>query len=132
MRSASVAALVEKAKDGSGEAWDELVARFGGMIAATGRRYRLTAADVAELQQTTWLRLVEVLHCIEHPEAVGRWLAATARRESLQLLERASGPAPRSTTCWPTRPAATWESHCTLALVPLGTQEGKVKERVMK
>ena len=44
---------------------------FGGMIAATGRRYRLTAADVAELQQTTWLRLVENLHRIEQPERVG-------------------------------------------------------------
>jgi len=60
------------------------------MIAATGRRYRLTAADVAELQQTTWLRLVENLHRIEQPERVGGWLATTARRESLQLLRRAS------------------------------------------
>ena len=59
------------------------------MIAATGRRYRLTAADVAELQQTTWLRLVENLHRIEQPERVGGWLATTARRESLQLLKRA-------------------------------------------
>ena len=71
------------------------MSRFGGMIAATGRRYRLTAADVAELQQTTWLRLVENLHRIEQPERVGGWLATTARRESLQLLKRASkyGPA---------------------------------------
>jgi RNA polymerase sigma factor (sigma-70 family) len=60
------------------------------MIAATGRRYRLVPADIAELQQTTWLRLVENLHKIEQPERVGGWLATTARRESLQLLRRAS------------------------------------------
>ena len=90
LRSASVAALVQKARDGHAGAWEELVARFGGMIAATGRRYRLTPADVAELQQTTWLRLVENLHRIEQPERVGGWLATTARRESLQLLRRAS------------------------------------------
>ena len=65
------------------------MARFGGMIAATGRRYRLTPSDVSELQQTTWLRLVENLHRIEQPERVGGWLATTARRESLQLLRRA-------------------------------------------
>ena len=66
------------------------MARFSGMIAATGRRYRLSPADVSELQQTTWLRLVENLHRIEQPERVGGWLATTARRESLALLRRAS------------------------------------------
>jgi len=86
----SVAALVEKVRDGDAGAWEELVARFGGMIAATGRRYRLTPSDVAELQQTTWLRLVENLHRIEQPERIGGWLATTARRESLQLLRRAA------------------------------------------
>ena len=90
LRSATVAILVEKARDGDGGAWEELVGRFGGMIAATGRRYRLTPSDVAELQQTTWLRLVENLHRIEQPERVGGWLATTARRESLQLLRRAA------------------------------------------
>jgi RNA polymerase sigma factor (sigma-70 family) len=95
LESASVVALVQKAREADPDAWKELVSRFGGMIAATGRRYRLTAADVAELQQTTWLRLVENLHRIEQPERVGGWLATTARRESLQLLKRASkyGPA---------------------------------------
>ena len=90
LESASVVALVQKAKEADPDVWKELVSRFGGMIAATGRRYRLTAADVAELQQTTWLRLVENLHRIEQPERVGGWLATTARRESLQLLKRAS------------------------------------------
>ncbi len=90
MRSQSVAVLVQLAGEGCPKAWQELVSRFGGMIAATGRRYRLTPADVAELQQTTWLRLVENLHKIEQPERVGGWLATTARRESLQLLRRAS------------------------------------------
>ncbi len=82
--------MVEEAKDGNPHAWGELVARFGVMIAATGRRYRLTPADVAELQQTTWLRLIENIHRIEQPERVGGWLATTARRESLQLLRRAA------------------------------------------
>ena len=89
LRSVTVATLVEKARQSDAGAWEELVARFGGMIAATGRRYRLTPSDVSELQQTTWLRLVENLHRIEQPERVGGWLATTARRESLQLLRRA-------------------------------------------
>jgi RNA polymerase sigma factor (sigma-70 family) len=87
---ASVATLVEKAGEGCSKAWRELVARFDGMIVATGRRYRLSPADIGELQQTTWLRLVENIYKIEHPERVGGWLATTARRECLQLLKRSS------------------------------------------
>jgi len=90
LQSASIPAVVEQAREGNPQAWGELVARFGVMIAATGRRYRLTPADVAELQQTTWLRLVENIHRVEQPDRVGGWLATTARRESLQLLRRAS------------------------------------------
>jgi len=88
--SAGVAELVGRAGAGEQTAWAELVSRFGGMIAATGRRYRLTSADIAELQQTTWLRLVENMHRIEQPERVGGWLATTARRESLQILRRSA------------------------------------------
>ena len=81
---------MQQAREGNAAAWEELVARFGGMIAATGRRYRLSPSDLAELQQTTWLRLVENLHRIDQPERVGGWLATTARRESLQLLKKAA------------------------------------------
>ncbi len=87
---ASVATLVEKAGQGCPRAWRELVSRFDGMIVATGRRYRLSSADIGELQQTTWLRLVENIYRIEHPERVGGWLATTARRECLQLLKRSA------------------------------------------
>jgi len=87
---ASVPDLVSAALNGEEPAWRELVARFGGMIASVGHRYGLSAADVGELQQTTWLRLVENLHRIEQPERVGGWLATTARRESLQMLRRAA------------------------------------------
>ncbi|MGH9106466.1 MAG: RNA polymerase sigma factor [Acidimicrobiales bacterium] len=105
--SGPVAYLVKKAGEGDPGAWQELVARFGAVIAATGRRYRLRPADLAELQQTTWLRLVENLHRIEQPERVGAWLAATARRESLALLRRSGTPRtarPPTATSAPGRP----------------------------
>lgn len=86
---ASVAGLVAGAADGQQWAWQELVARFGGLIASVGWRYGLSPADVNELQQTTWLRLVENIDRIRQPERVGGWLATTARRESLQILRRA-------------------------------------------
>jgi RNA polymerase sigma factor (sigma-70 family) len=85
---ASLAALVRSAADGEQRAWQELVSRFGGLIASVGWRYGLGMADVNELQQTTWLRLVESIDRIRQPERVGGWLVTTARRESLQILRR--------------------------------------------
>jgi RNA polymerase sigma factor (sigma-70 family) len=86
----SVATLVLAAGDGNQEAWAELVRRFEGMIASVGRRYGLSQADIGELQQTTWLRLVENIHRLKQPERVGGWLATTASRQSLQLAKRSS------------------------------------------
>ncbi len=65
LRQASVAEVAQRAFEGDARAWEELVSRFGGMIAATGRRYRLSPSDVAELQHTTWLKLVENFGRIE-------------------------------------------------------------------
>lgn len=84
-----MATLAAAASTGQEWAWEELVARFSGLIASVGWRYGLSTADVNELQQTTWLRLVENIDRIRQPERVGGWLATTARRESLQILRRA-------------------------------------------
>lgn len=73
---------------GDRAASEELVRRFGSLVAAVARRCRLSEADVAEVCQTTWLRLVENLDRIEQPERIGAWLATTARRESLRIATR--------------------------------------------
>jgi RNA polymerase sigma factor (sigma-70 family) len=86
---ASVAALVTSAAEGNKSAWEQLVTRFGGLIESVGWRHGLSAADRNELQQTTWLRLVENIERIRQPERIGGWLATTARRESLQIIRRA-------------------------------------------
>jgi RNA polymerase sigma factor (sigma-70 family) len=77
---------VRAAASGDGKAWDDLTRQFGGMIMAVARSCRLADADVWEVHQTTWLRLVENIGRIEQPERIGAWLATTARRESLRLV----------------------------------------------
>lgn len=93
----SVGAVAVQASIGDERAWEELVRRFDGMIGATGRRHRLLPADVAELRQTVWLRLLEHLGRVEQPQRVGGWLATTAHRESLHILAGASRCAPGGT-----------------------------------
>jgi RNA polymerase sigma factor (sigma-70 family) len=82
--------IVADAVGGSQDAWNALLARFGPMVQAIARSCRLSAADVAEVHQTTWLRLVENIHRIEQPERIGAWLATTARRESLSVTRSRS------------------------------------------
>ena len=85
--------VVAQARAGASAAWEALIERFGGLVAAVARRCRLCDADVAEVSQTTWLRLVENIDRIEQPERLGAWLATTSRRESLRIATR-QGPVP--------------------------------------
>jgi RNA polymerase sigma factor (sigma-70 family) len=84
---ARVAALVAGAAAGSQDAWDGLVARYNRLVWAVARSFRLSEPDAADVVQTTWLRLVEHLDAVEHPERVGSWLGATARQEALRLAK---------------------------------------------
>jgi RNA polymerase sigma factor (sigma-70 family) len=81
-----LAVIVIAAAEGDQRAWEHLSRRFGNMVLAIARSCRLGDADVGEVFQTTWLRLVENIGRIEQPERIGAWLATTARRESLRLV----------------------------------------------
>jgi RNA polymerase sigma factor (sigma-70 family) len=84
----AAADLVRAAGAGDRAAWDELVARYSGLVWAVTRGHRLQDDDAGDVFQTTWLRLVEQLGRIREPERVGAWLATTARRECLRVLRR--------------------------------------------
>ena len=94
VREPTVADLARGAIAGDAAAWNELVERFAGLVWAIARRHRLSAADAADVSQTTWLRLVEHLERIEQPERIGAWLATTARHESLRVLRLAERQIP--------------------------------------
>lgn len=82
----ALADVVTSAAQGDQEAWEHLSKRFGQMILAIARNHRLGDADIGEVFQTTWLRLVENIARIEQPDRIGAWLATTARRESLRII----------------------------------------------
>lgn len=90
MEMAAVSDLVTRAREGDQRAWDDLVARYLGMVHAICRGHRLGADDAADVNQVVWLRLVEHLARIRTPDAVGGWIAATTRNECLRVL-RVSG-----------------------------------------
>ena len=86
MDAGAVADLVTRSREGDERAWADLVQRYLGMVHAICRGYRLSGADAADVNQVVWLRLVEHLRRIRTPDAVGGWIAATARNECLRVL----------------------------------------------
>src|SRR4051794_14089782 len=53
----SVASLLERADQGDQSAWGQLVDRYDPLVRSVAGSFRLQAADVHDVAQTTWLRL---------------------------------------------------------------------------
>jgi len=85
---AAPGALVRRAATGDQAAWAPLVERYQSLVWSIARSYRLSGDDASDVVQTTWLRLVEHLDRIRDPDAVGSWLATTARNECLAHIRR--------------------------------------------
>lgn len=85
----SVADLLVGVCGGDQAAWEEILRRYGQLVSATVRSFRLQDADALDAVQTTWLRLAEHAHQIRDPERLGGWLVTTARRACLHTLRQA-------------------------------------------
>jgi RNA polymerase sigma factor (sigma-70 family) len=78
--------VVRLAGEGDQRAWERLVELYGRLVWALTGEFRLEESDAADVVQTTWMRLLEHVDRLDHPERVGSWLAATARNECLRSL----------------------------------------------
>ena len=65
-----------------------VVARHDRRLRRVARGYGLSAWDVDDVLQSTWLQYLEHGHALREPSALGAWLETTARRLSLRLLQR--------------------------------------------
>jgi RNA polymerase sigma factor (sigma-70 family) len=77
--------LVLGAARGDQEAWERIVLRYQPLVRSVARRFRLSAADVDDVSQTVWLKLVECLDQLREPRALPGWLAVTTARASLAV-----------------------------------------------
>lgn len=80
----TAADLLYRAAAGDRWAWERLVEKYGRLIWAMTRDFKLPESDAADVVQATWLRLLEHIDRIEHPDRIGSWLATTARHECLR------------------------------------------------
>lgn len=73
--------VVGKVKEGDHAAWRSLVGEHLHLVVAICRSYGLACEAASQVNQMVWLRLAEHLPRIRTPDAVGGWIAATARAE---------------------------------------------------
>lgn len=83
---AAAAHMVQRAAQGDQRAWKRLVDQYARLIWSITRQFKLSESDAADVSQATWLRLLEHIDKLDHPDRVGSWLAATARNECLRNL----------------------------------------------
>ncbi|WP_367137311.1 RNA polymerase sigma factor [Saccharothrix sp. HUAS TT1] len=81
-----IADLVSAAAEGDQRAWNEIVERYTPLVLAVVHRHRLRPADVADVNQTVWLRLVEQIGRLREADALPGWIATTTRNECLRVL----------------------------------------------
>jgi RNA polymerase sigma factor (sigma-70 family) len=81
--------LTRAAAGGDDHAWRELFTRLDAILHAVAKRYRLGAADVDDVVQTTWLRAIDHVDRLDDPGAIAGWLVTIARREAMRTLQRA-------------------------------------------
>ena len=90
----SPASLVAAAAAGSRRAWEDLVESFAPTVWGTARGHDLDPGEAATVSRATWMRLFDHLNRVQEPERVGAWLAETAGRESLRVLQLRGHSAP--------------------------------------
>jgi RNA polymerase sigma factor (sigma-70 family) len=83
-----VAELVAGAAGGDETAWHEIVDRYTPLLVRVVLGYRLSSAELEDVAQTVWLRLIEQLDQLREPRALPGWIVTTARREALRSARR--------------------------------------------
>jgi RNA polymerase sigma factor (sigma-70 family) len=83
-----VAVLVAAAADGDEGAWGEIVERYAPLLTRVISGFRLSGAELDDVAQTVWLRLVEHLEALREPRALPAWIVTTARHEALRAVRR--------------------------------------------
>ena len=81
-----ISALVAAAAAGDQRAWHDIVDHFSPLLAGVIRQFHLTPAEVEDVAQTVWLRLVEHLDELRDPRALPMWIITVGRRETWRFV----------------------------------------------
>lgn len=94
LQAAELRRLVAGAAAGHQPSWERLYERLSPLVRGVARAHRLSPADVEDVAQATWCKLVASVATLRDPERLPAWLVTTARREALRTLNRAQRQIP--------------------------------------
>ena len=80
--------LIAACITGEAWAWDALVDRYKRLIYSVALRAGLGQEDAADVFQTVFVLLLEKVHGIRDPQALGAWLITTTKRQSWRVLKK--------------------------------------------
>jgi RNA polymerase sigma factor (sigma-70 family) len=88
--------LIARAAGGDQRAWTVLVGRLSVIALGTARAFRLGDADAGDVCQATWLVLSQRIDSLRDTTRLPGWVATTARRQALKLIEARARETPVS------------------------------------
>jgi RNA polymerase sigma factor (sigma-70 family) len=84
--SPSDAELLEAARTGDEEAWEQIITRYQPLIDAISRRHRLAPYDAPDVSQYVWMQLVGHIARLREPGALSGWISATTIHRCYEVL----------------------------------------------
>ena len=80
--------LWEMILGGDNKAWESLVRRYQALVYSVSARAGLSAMDIADCFQQTWVLLFKHRHSLKDPSRLSAWLVTTAKREAIRLRQK--------------------------------------------
>lgn len=84
----NAAELVGRIRSGDASAWRDLVDQYEPLLRWLARNHRLSAEDADDAVQLTWLRCLEHIDQLTHPNRLRAWLITICHRQSVRLATR--------------------------------------------
>ena len=88
--------LVDRILARDESAWRDLTDQYEPLLRWLARQYGLSAEDVADVVQLTWLRCLEHVDQLTDPDRLSGWLSTICRRECMRLATKRRREVPLS------------------------------------
>jgi RNA polymerase sigma factor (sigma-70 family) len=80
--------LILACREGSKQAWEQLLDRYERLVYSIPLNYGLSAADADDIVQTTFIIFMESVDSLNRDSYLSAWLCTVAKRHTWRLLEK--------------------------------------------
>ncbi len=81
-------ALLEQARRGDSNAWQQILKRYERLVYSIPLNYGLSQADAADIVQVTFTALLKQMDSLREDSSLGAWLSVVARRHTWRIVKK--------------------------------------------